>query len=98
MHNYVFFNLICTCLVMRQVQGAVHGGTVCEAIVELLCDESIRNWLRLARAVVLLCVSLRFCTTMLFDMRSGRSGCCCVVVAIHVDVCMGLFMHSNMRR
>ena len=54
MHNYVFFNLICTCLVMRQVQGAVHGGTVCEAIVELLCDESIRNWLRLAGAVVLL--------------------------------------------
>ena len=91
MHNYVFFNLI-----LRQVQGAVHGGAVCEAIVELLCDESIRNWLRLARAVVLLCVSLRFCTTMFFDMRSGRSGCCCVVVAIHV--CMGPFMHSNMRR
>jgi hypothetical protein len=41
-----------------QVQGAVHGGAICEAIVELLCDEPIRNWLRMAGAMVLLCVGL----------------------------------------
>ena len=38
------------------MQGAVHGAAVCEAIVELLCDEPICNWLRMAGAVVLLCV------------------------------------------
>ena len=41
---------------LLQVQRAVHGGAICEPIVELLCDEAIRNWLRMAGAVVLLCV------------------------------------------
>ena len=55
---YAFDSIICTsCLVaLLQVQGAVHGGAICEAIIELLCDEPIRNWLRMAGAVVLLCV------------------------------------------
>ncbi len=46
--------------VRLQMQRAVHGGAVREPFFELLCDESLRHRLCLARAVVLLSVTDSF--------------------------------------